>query len=125
MKESVQEEEWDKKKIAAAAFALLVLLGVGAYYANTYIFKQTTPTVASIKKDVAGARSEVKLSLPQPKEMLQEKFEDIKEEVEKINIVEIASSSPQIQKVLNDIKSLENYPRNQAKEMCKKICDGI
>lgn len=123
MKESVQDEEWDKKKIAAALVALLALLGTGAYYANTHIFKQSTPTVASIKKDVAGAETSIKLSLP--KEELQNKLEDIKEQVTNINVLEIASSSPQIQKVLNDIKSLESYPRNQAKEMCKKICDGI
>lgn len=123
MKESVQDEEWDKKKIAAALVALLALLGTGAYYANMHIFKQSTPTVASIKKDVAGAETNIKFSLP--KEELQNKLEDIKDQVTNINVLEIASSSPQIQKVLNDIKALESYPRNQAKEMCKKICDGI
>jgi hypothetical protein len=43
--------------------------------------------------------------------------------------VEIASSSPQMQKILNDIKSLEQYPANQAKEFCRqiyeKICGGL
>ena len=51
-----------------------------------------------------------------------EKIESLKQDVRGLNIVEIASSSPQVQKILNDIKFLEQYPANQAKEICKKIC---
>jgi hypothetical protein len=55
-------------------------------------------------------------------ETIKEKINSIKQEVSGLDIVEIASSSPQVQKILNDIKSLEQYPTNQIKEICRKIC---
>jgi hypothetical protein len=36
--------------------------------------------------------------------------------------MEVASSSPQVQKILNDIKALQQYPANQIKDLCRKIC---
>jgi predicted RNA-binding protein with EMAP domain len=38
---------------------------------------------------------------------------------------EVASSSPQIQKVLNDIQGIKNLPADQARNTCMKICSGI
>ena len=77
-------------------------------------------------KSVEGANTET--NVPQPnlganlQETVKEKINDLKQEVSGLNIMEIASSSPQMQKVLNDIKDLQQYPTNQVKELCRKIC---
>lgn len=54
-----------------------------------------------------------------------EKLEALKKEAGKIDVDQIASSSPQIQKVLNDLKALEKVPQNQAKNMCLNICNTL
>jgi hypothetical protein len=55
----------------------------------------------------------------------EERLLDIREEAENIDVAEVASSSPQVQKVISDLKNLQNYPRNQAKEACFNICEGL
>lgn len=55
----------------------------------------------------------------------QQKLEVVIKEVLHLELDDIASSSPQIQRVLGEIKALGKYPRNQAKDLCQKICSGL
>lgn len=113
---------WNKKKIFVAGF-LLVLLIVGGYLFKTRVLGEN---LSQQSKSVKGAATKEKNTEPEFKiniqEAVREKLNNLKQEVSGLNMLEIASSSPQVQKILNDIKALEQYPTNQVKEICKKIC---
>lgn len=120
--EKVEEiSSWNKKRIFIAIF-LLALLITGGYFFKTKILvgsSQQAKLVKGISTQVKTAEPEFKINV---QEAVREKINSLKEQVSGLNMLEIASSSPQVRKILNDIKSLEQYPVNQAQEICKKIC---
>ena len=128
MDEIKKEESWNKKRIFAALFLIAALI-IGGYFFKTKVLGSKSFSPLDILRSVKGT-SDVKDESKVPKEDLninvqkavQEKIEGLRQDVKGLNIVEIASSSPQVQKIINDIKSLEQYPINQAKEICKQIC---
>jgi len=121
MEEVSGEESWNKKRIIIGIF-LLTLIIVGGYFFKTKIFVDSSGQAKSVK----GISAEEISTQPEPKvniqEAVKEKLDSLKQEVSGLDMLEIASSSPQVQKILNDIKSLEQYPTNQIKEICRKIC---
>lgn len=135
------QESWNRKRIFLALIVVaLFLIGI------IYFLKKTksensqfkSPFLSNVKGISIKNENEFKkddeklsqksLSLPSTADLrgdLQEKLDSIKQEVSSLKVEEIASSSPQIQKVLDDVKSLEQYPKNQAKEICKNICNSL
>ncbi|MFH1186754.1 MAG: hypothetical protein V1697_01115 [Candidatus Levyibacteriota bacterium] len=127
MKEAKIDKQWDIKKIFTTA---LVLIGVIALvlFLKYYVFSEndfsrTESFPKSSIKQVEGISTPEEI--PDIKKAVQEKVESIKKEALKIDVIEIASSSPQVQKVINDLKDLEKYPSSQAKSMCNNICDSL
>ncbi len=128
MDEIKKEESWNKKRIFAAFFLIIVLI-IGGYFFKTKVLDSRSLSPSNILRSVKGT-SNVKNKSKVPEESLgtnvqkamQEKLESLKQQVTGLNVLDIASSSPQVQKIINDIKSLEQYPTNQAKEICKQIC---
>ena len=124
MDEVNKNESWNKTKIFAALF-IAVTLVIGGYLFKTRILdgNLTSDSPKSVKgissKESDDNEKDFNIDI---KETVKEKINNLKDEVSNLNVVEIASSSPQVQKILNDIKSLEQYPINQAKEICKQIC---
>lgn len=119
------QKVWDKKKIAIFLLILLLVGGVLSYgFENQKLLPQ---------KEVRGTQTieqkeEPKVeppSLTNLQNTFEERFNDVRKEAEKIDVAEVASSSPQVQKVINDIKSLQNYPQSRAKEACFNICEGL
>jgi len=123
MQEAQEVSSWNKKRIFAAVF-LMILLVVGGYLFKTRVLD--TNLSLQDKKSVKGISSKGEKRKEdlgmEIQGAVKEKINSLKQEVSSLNIVEIASSSPQIQKIINDIKALEQYPVNQVKEVCKKIC---
>ena len=128
MEKIKKEESWNKKRIFVALFLIIILI-IGGYFFKTKVLGSRSLSPSDILRSVKGT-SDVKDKSKVPEESLginvqkavQEKIESLKQDVKGLNIVEIASSSPQVQKIINDIKSLEQYPTNQAKEICRQIC---
>jgi nitrate reductase NapAB chaperone NapD len=122
MEEIRMQESWNKKKIFIAVFLLLLLIA-GGYLFKTRVLNEN---LSQLAKSVKGTSTEQENTKPTLKvsvqKAIEEKINDLKQEVSGLDILEIASSSPQMQKIINDIKSLEQYPTNQVKEICKKIC---
>src|SRR3989344_7457163 len=112
---------WDRKKILFA-FLALALLTFAFFYFKESLFPQ---------QGEVGIKSSVGKNLNQNREVLgatqrvRERIEEIQENVTNLNVVDVATSSPQIQKVISDIKALENLPRDQAKNACEQICEGL
>lgn len=116
--------EWDKKRISIG----LILLAVG--FIGFMEVKDRLGTSAVL--GTSSVNRSTQLENPQieaPKINLESdintKIAGIKDSVGALNADDVASSSPQIQKVLNDIQGIKNLPAAQAKDACMKICSGI
>lgn len=127
MEELKNEESWNKKRIFAAFFLIIGLIVLGYFLKTKVLDKSSSPT--NSLKAVKGTTSTKEENKEQEQGLninvqkaMQEKIESLKQDVKGLNIVEIASSSAQVQKIINDIKSLEQYPTNQAREICRQIC---
>lgn len=121
-----KEEVWDLRKI----FTLLLAVGLIAFGVKTFILDTNTKEINNVETQIEGVSAK-ETPIPEilPKQEIQKnvqnKIIELREEVNKINIVEIATSTPAVQKVLNDIKNLQNLPQSQAKQACFKICEGL
>lgn len=132
MKEQNKKEEaieWDKKKILIFLFTVFILIVLG-YELKTIILGEDYSENKSLSKafnqNVKGIEAQkIPLKSPSIKENIQNEINNLKTEAQNINLVDIASSSPQVQKVINDLKALQNYPSSRLKETCEKICSGL
>ena len=121
MEKENEGDSWNKKKISIAIFSLALLI-IGGIFLKTKVLVGSSQTVGLVK----GVATEENVSESRPSINIQEAVKDrintIKQEVSGLDLVEIASTSPQVQKILNDVKSLQQYPTNQLKEICRQIC---
>lgn len=132
MKEQKKKEEkveWDKKKIFIFLFLLLFLI-IAGYEFKTMVLDENLPKSKSsfnFSNEAVKGTDTQKLQLQgsNVKQNIQNEINNLKEEAQNINLVEIASSSPQVQKVINDLKALQNYPSSQIKQACEKVCSGL
>ena len=134
MQEIKNTESWNKKKIFITLFIIVVII-ISYLFKTLILDKNVSVSPTNFSKSVKGvitSRNSDQVSdtssqsnIPDIQTLLQQKINTIKQEVEKLNIVEIASSSPQIQKVINDINSIKQYPSNEVKNICQKICSGL
>ncbi len=114
-KEKKEEVSWNKKRIyLTLVLIILILGGLFAVYAKNY--KETA--VLSSRKVVAPPRIDLQSGL-------EDKINNIKAEAGNINVTDIATSSPQVQKVINDLRNLQNYPKNQVRQACENICNNL
>jgi len=123
MKEREAKIEWDKKKIILFSAGVIILLGIGLV-AKEMMFAgaqtQSPPSATSVK----GANTQVN-PLPDIKSSVRNQIDSLKNEAQNINVVDIATSSPQVQKVINDLKAIQDYPQNQLKTTCENICNKL
>lgn len=135
------EQSWDIKKIVVAAIFLALFVGSAFWVkANMLNVKQSAQKTVELFESVKGASTENKnpdssenKDKPSPvvfspgnlQDNAEQKLNQIKAQVTNLSIQDIASSSPQVQKVINDLKSLESYPKDQAKQMCDNLCKSL
>ncbi len=118
MQEVKFEESWNKKRISTALVVLLLVAG-GA----VYIFRNSLPFDTKAKR--SQNQKVLSTSDYNLEEAVQKQIEGIKQQAENMNVEEIASSSPQIQNLINDLKALQNLPKDKTKEACYNICKGL
>ena len=124
MKEHEEKIEWDKKKIILFAVAAIFLL-VGALVVKQMMFAGLETSNPSSVTSVKGASIQNLPPLPDIKQGVQNQIDNLKNEAQNINLVDVATSSPQVQKVINDLKAIQDYPKNQLRQTCEKICSGL
>lgn len=133
----IVQEAWDIKRIVIGILLTTTSVAAVGYGVKTQFLdkKQVVEQLPpSPKKSVEGAKVEEKkeekekentLTASGIRETVEDRLESIKEEVMDLKPLDIATSSPQVQKIIKDIQSLEQYPRNQAKEICEDICKSL
>lgn len=123
-KDERQEIVWDKKKIfiflISALLLVFLILELKTFILGDSVTNNSSKT--SNSKKVEGATSE---NLPDLRQGVQNQISNLKKEAENINVLDIATSSAQVQKVIKDLKDLQNLPQSQFKNACEKICNGL
>jgi hypothetical protein len=125
-KEEVSSEEWDKKKVIITAFFVVVAI-LAVREIKTTFFSNNDEVLG---QNVSVSPTPIKkpdVQIPRVNVVNQvgSKIEELKRNIDGLDPVEVASSSPQIQKVLRDMEGLKDLPSNEAKSMCMKLCSEI
>jgi hypothetical protein len=123
MKEAPKEDvQWDRKKIILFLIAAVALIGIGFEAKDLILGKSISAPVSVSTRDVKGTATQL---VPDIKSSVQGQLDTLKQEAQGIDLVQIASSSPQVQKVVNDLRALQDYPKNQVKAACQQICNNF
>jgi hypothetical protein len=118
---NTKKKEFDKRKVV---FLSIVFLAVMVFIAIGSSKVDSQKVTQSSLKKVEGAATSID-PVENIKNAVEDKIGTIQEEASNIDVAEVASSSPQVQKIINDIKSLQDYPSDQAKSLCEKVCSGL
>jgi len=129
VEEIENNQVWDAKKI----FAVLLIVTIFALSFKTFVLdKKSSKILNSKSTNVQGVNTQEnptsspsQVSSEDLKRNVENRLSDLKKEVNNINVVEIATSTPAVKKIINDIKNLQNLPQTQAKDICLKICQGL
>lgn len=117
----------NKKRILIIIFTIIIL-GLVVYFGKTLLLgKNKFDLFGKSVKGISTQKQE-NVSLPSVSNLqnsLQQNLESIKQEASKLDFAEIASSSPQIQKLIKDLNTLKDYPSNKVKEVCQNICNSL
>lgn len=124
MKDRAEKIEWDKKKIILFSLGVIILLGIGLVAKEMMFAGDETQSSLATNTAIKGASTQVN-PLPDIKSSVQNQIDSLKNEAQNINVVDIATSSPQVQKVINDLKAIQDYPQNQLKTTCENICNKL
>jgi len=107
---------------------IVIIVGLLAYSAKTLLFGKNKFNLFGKSVKGISTQKQESVSLPSTSKIqnsLQQKLDSIKQEVSKLDIKDIASTSAQVQKLINDLNALKEYPSNQIKDVCQKICSGL
>lgn len=126
MKKEEENIEWDKRKILITTCIAIVAVILAVELKSRFLpGSESVLGESSEKKPMSAQKPDIKPPNINFQSGVNSKISEIKQNINGLNAVEVASSSPQIQKVLQDIQGIKDLPSNQAKEMCLKICGGI
>ncbi len=133
-----ESEIWDKKKIILGLISGAILIGGAVYLLKPTIAKNigktssSSPQVAGVETKSSDQnasqnpnQTKEELSLPKNATELEKRLEIIKREVITLTTSDIASSSPQLLQVVQDIKNLQQSPANATKQLCENICKSL
>ena len=122
------EEKWDKRKMLLGFVGIFALFFAALYIKDAYFPPSKSSQVEGVsvtsEEQVPERRYKSNIKIPTASD-LEQKVNEITDQASSIDVAEVASSSPQVQKVIKDLQSLGNYPRSQAKQMCEQVCSGL
>lgn len=130
----VEQEEWDNTRIIIGGIVFLLLI-IGGFLGKNYIldyfgikdqpvaFHQGAQTV-NVSPGESATVPHVQYSLPSTADVTN-KIHDLQQQVSHINIAEVASSSPEIQQLIQQLESLPQMPGNAAKQACINVCNKL
>lgn len=114
---------WDKKKIILFCVIGVILLALAFNYKTAILGESLIPNQAKQLRQIKSVSTQ---DLSNGiKQSIQNNVNNLKNEAQSLDVAEIASSSPQVQKVLNDLRSLKDLPKNQLKNACENLCGRL
>ena len=126
-------EVWDSRKVIAGIVVLLLLI-FGGIVGKRILFHESLAPQSFIPKmpSVKGLQtfnapdqvSHVKITLPSQGDV-NNQIQNIRNQVSNLNVTEIASSSPQVQQILQQIENIPAGPVGQVKEACMRLCNNL
>ncbi len=119
------EEEivWDKKKIFITFVLVVLIVFVGLKFRSYLLDQNYSKAPQKTNQQVKGVDTkELSNSI---REGIQSNINNLKTQAQNLDVAEIATSSPQVQKIINDLKSLQDLPKSQLKSTCERICSGL
>lgn len=128
--EPQEEFEWDKPRIIIFFAVIFALLIGGLLYKHFVLDAQATPS-ATISRSVQGAsslpptNSSQLPSVESIKQSAGQEIQTLQNQASQISIQQIASSSPQVQQIIQQLQQLPSQPGNIAKQTCENICNSL
>lgn len=116
MKTLKQEDNWDKKKIIIFSIAVI---GILLFFSYRLIDFSSTHVPPPAPESVKG------ISADDLSKGFQETIQNLQQEAQNLDVEDVATSSPQVQKIINDLKALKDVPKSQLKSTCQNICSGL
>lgn len=124
IKKESEDIIWDKKKIFVTTVIAVLIIAIGLSF-KSYLNadEDSSTTFTKPQREVKSINtSEISNNI---KEGVEDSFNNLKTQAESLDVAEIATSSPQVQKIINDLKTLQDLPKSQLKNTCEKICSGL
>lgn len=127
--EADEELEWDKKKIFIT-LGVVALFLTGGFAAKVFLLGSHT-ALPSSQQDVKGAstvNSSAQTSSPiqlPSSTAVQQKIASLEQQASQISVKDIASTSPQIQAIVQQLQNLPQMPGNVAKQTCIQLCNNL
>lgn len=128
--EDLVEEQWDLRKIIIG-IVTVGILGAGAFFGFYYFGKDRIAAVvlgSSDKKEEVEEKVDL-LSEQSKDEIIKATKKDadklierLQKELDKLQSEEFASSTGQIQKILNDLKELQEKQKEPKDFFCEYVC---
>lgn len=116
---------------------VLLLLGIGGFVFYKYIFiggLSPQETMVRLTKDVKGASTNVSIDPNKASKSIKTPLGNVQvagslgslqQEVGKLTSKEVASSSPQIQKIIQELQTLQTASGSPVRTMCQQVCSNL
>lgn len=127
MTEQKKETEKPQKSLTGSVFALIALIGILIIFQFSLQSNSDGLVKGAKKEKVLGVNDREKVD--DAKKSLQQNFEgklqDLQKQVMNLDPQEVVTSSPQVKKIINDLKNLQGLPKSELKQVCESLCSGI
>lgn len=129
-KEPEEKLEWDKTKIVIACVVVIGLIGTGLFFKNFFLPSQSVHTQQSVRGISFSQSQENSISsdLPSIKSIgqgVQQEIKSLQKQAQTISLEEVASSSPQVKQIIQQLQALPHLPQSVAKQTCEQICGKL
>ena len=122
--EPEEEFEWDKSRIIIFFVVLVVLIGGGLFAKHYFLDSKGIAKGQQSTVGVSLREENISSQLPSSQD-IQQKIADLQHQATKISVQDIASSSPQVQEVLQQLQKLPELPGDIAKQTCIQLCGKL
>lgn len=123
--EEIEEDEsvWDIKRIAIG----LVVIGIFGFLGVSIIPKliDKPQILGAFTKNTSNINKiENQKQLEQSQKEIQDILESAKENLSKLTPDNINSQAQQVQKIISDLKALQNHSKQPLDLICEQVCKG-
>jgi len=106
---------------ALAIISIVVLLLVVKFFPGNDQMVKGLATDMSENKDIQKLEAERQAATENVKQTVDERLESVKEEISNLNAADM--TAPRVEKIIRDLESIQDIPKNQAKNACLRVCE--